>query len=231
MNILAIIPARSGSKGIKNKNLKKIVGNKTLIEHAYDIADKSKIFNKIIISTDSAYYKNNLKKNNIQINFLRPKRLSGDFVTDLEVIKYELKRYEKFYKTNFDYVCLLQPTSPLRKVSHLKKCLNLLIKRKLDAVWTVSKINSKFHPIKILKIKKNLLRYNDFKKGPKFISRQLLDDCYIRNGVAYFISKKSIIKKNTILPKKTGFILIKDKLINIDNLNELKKAREFLKKS
>lgn len=231
MKILAIIPARSGSKGIKNKNLKKIIGNKTLIEHAYEIADKSKIFNKIIISTDSAVYKNYLKKNNIQINFLRPKRLSGDFVTDLALIKYELKRYEKFYRTDFDYVCLLQPTSPLRKITHLKKCLNLLIKRKLDAVWTVSEINSKFHPIKILKVKKNLLSYYDAKKGSKFISRQLLDNCYIRNGVAYFISKKSILKKNTILPKNTGFILIKDKLINIDNLDELKKAREFLKQT
>lgn len=231
MKILAIIPARSNSKGIKNKNLKKIIGNKTLVEHAYEIAKKSKIFNKIIISTDSIVYKNYLKKEDIQIDFLRPKKLSKDFVSDLAVIKYELKRYEKFYKTNFDYVCLLQPTSPLRKISHLKKCLNLLTKRKLDAVWTVSQINSKFHPIKILKVKKNLLRYSDIKRGSKFISRQLLDNCYIRNGVAYFVSRKSILKKNTILPQKTGFILIKDKIINIDNLNELKEAREFLKKS
>ena len=231
MKILAIIPARSGSKGIKTKNLKKIIGNKSLIEHAYDIADKSKIFNKIIISTDSVLYKSYLKKKKIQIDFLRPKKLSKDYVTDLAVVKYELNRYEKFYNTNFDYVCLLQPTSPLRKTSYLKKCLNLLIKKKLDAVWTVSEINSKFHPSKILKIKKNLLSYSDVKTGSKFISRQLLDNCYIRNGVAYFISKKSIIKKNTILPPKTGYILIKDKVINIDNLNELKKARKFLKKS
>lgn len=231
MKILAIIPARSGSKGIKNKNLKKIIGNKSLIEYAYDVANKSKIFNKIIISTDSILYKSYLKKKNIQVDFLRPKKLSKDYVTDLAVIKYELNRYEKFYNTDFDYVCLLQPTSPSRKVSNLKKCLNLLIKKKLDAVWTVSEINSKFHPSKILKIKKNLLSYYDVKTGSKFISRQLLDKCYIRNGVAYFISKKSIIKKNTILPTKTGYILIKDEVINIDNLNELKNARKILKKS
>ena len=89
MKILAIIPARSGSKGIKNKNSKKIIGNKTPIEYAYEIADKSKIFNKIIISTDSVLYKSYLKKKKIQIDFLRPKKLSKDYVTDLAVVKYD----------------------------------------------------------------------------------------------------------------------------------------------
>ena len=229
MKILAIIPARSGSKGIKNKNLQKITGSKSLIEHTYDVAKKSRIFDKIIVSTDSNIYKKYLQKKNITIDFLRPKKLSRDYVSDLPVIKYELKRYEKFYKTNFEYICLLQPTSPLRKISHLSKCLKKLINQKLDAVWTVSKISSKFYPIKILKVKKNLLCYND-NKGSNFISRQLLKNYYIRNGVAYFISRKSILEKNTILPKKTGYVVIKDKLVNIDNLNELKEARKYLKK-
>ena len=229
MKILAIIPSRSGSKGIKNKNLKKITGKKSLIEHTYDIAKKSNIFDKIIVSTDSNFYKQYLQKKKIIINFLRPKKLSKDYVSDLEVIKYELKRYEKFYDTNFQYVCLLQPTSPLRKISHLRECLKKLTNQKLDAIWTISKISSKFNPIKILKVKDNLLSYND-SKGSEFISRQLLENCYIRNGVAYFISKKSILEKNTILPKKTGYVVIKDRLVNIDTLEELKEARRYLNK-
>ena len=68
------------------------------------------------------------------------------------------------------------------------------------------------------------------RNGSKFISRQLLENCYIRNGVAYFISKKSILEKNTILPKKTGYVVIKDKLVNIDAINELKEARKYLNK-
>ena len=108
MKILAIIPARSGSKGIKNKNLQKIIGNKSLIEHTYDIAKKSKIFDKIIVSTDSNAYKNYLQQKKIPIEYLRPKKLSKDYVSDLEVIKHELKRYEKFYKTSFQYICILQ---------------------------------------------------------------------------------------------------------------------------
>ena len=91
MKILAIIPSRSGSKGIKNKNLQKIIGSKSLIEHTYDIAKKSKIFDEIIVSTDSNVYKNYLQKKKIPIEYLRPKKLSKDYVSDLEVIKYELK--------------------------------------------------------------------------------------------------------------------------------------------
>ena len=112
--MLCIIPARSGSKGIKNKNLRKIKKNKSLIELAFDIAKKSNLFDKIIVSTDSNYYKKYLKKK-ILINFLRPKKLSGDNVNDLDLIKFELKRYQKYYKKKFDYVCLLQPTSPLER--------------------------------------------------------------------------------------------------------------------
>ena len=91
MKILCIIPARSGSKGIKNKNLKKIIGNKSLIELAYNLAKKSKVFAEIIISTDSAKYKQYLKNKNIFLPFLRPKKLDFDQVNHLEFLKYERK--------------------------------------------------------------------------------------------------------------------------------------------
>lgn len=74
MNVLAIIPARSGSKGIKNKNIKKI-NNVTLIEKAYAVARKSKIFDQIIISTDSVLYQNLMKKRKIDIFSLRSKNI------------------------------------------------------------------------------------------------------------------------------------------------------------
>ena len=106
MKNICFIPARSGSKGIKNKNVQKIK-NKTLIEYAYEVAKKSKIFDKIVLSTDSEKYLNILKKH-IDTPFLRPKRLSNDKTTDIEVLNYELKKYEKYFKKNFDYVCLLQ---------------------------------------------------------------------------------------------------------------------------
>ena len=75
-------------------------------------------------------------------------------------------------------------------------------KNKLDAIWSISKISKKYHPIKILKIKNGNLSYFS-KDGSKFVSRQLLENLYIRNGIAYFFSRKCILKENKILPKKT----------------------------
>ena len=102
-------------------------------------------------------------------------------------------------------------------------------KRKLDAVWTISEIDKKFHPIKILKIQKKYLNYFS-NNGSSFTSRQNLDKCYIRNGLAYFFSEKAIEKYNTILPKKTGYLLIKREIANIDNISDLIRARKLVKK-
>ena len=142
MNFLCIIPARSGSKGIKNKNIKKIK-NLTLIEHAYKFCCKFKEFKPIIISTDSKKYLSFLKKYNYKFNkFLRPKSISGKNSTDLEVLTYELKRYEKIMKKKFDYIAFFPPTSPIRKASDIRKCLKIIKLKKPDALWTISKIDT-----------------------------------------------------------------------------------------
>tara|TARA_B100000795_G_scaffold267902_1_gene253689 strand:+ start:109 stop:795 length:687 start_codon:yes stop_codon:yes gene_type:complete len=228
MNVLAIIPARSGSKGIKNKNIKKI-NNVTLIEKAYAVARKSKIFDQIIISTDSVLYQNLMKKRKIDIFSLRSKKYSSDRSTDLQLLKYEIKKNEKFFKKKFTVIALLQPTSPMRSVNDLKKCFFKLKKEKLDAIWTLSKIDKKFDPIKLLRIKKNKLIYYD-ELGKNFVGRQLLNQYYIRNGIAYFFSRKSIIKFNTILPKKSGYLIINRKIVNIDDHQDLKSAQKILQK-
>ena len=224
MKILALIPARSGSKGIKNKNLKKINNNKTLIEAAFIIAKKSKLFDKILVSTDSNKYKKILEYKNILIPFLRPKNLAKNKTTDLEILSYALRKCEKFYNEKYHYICLLQPTSPNRKISHLKKCIKIIKKNNFDSVWTISKIDKKFHPIKILKIQKRKIKYFH-KNGPSFVNRQHLNDLYIRNGLAYFFSRDTILKKKKILPENTGYVVIKENVFNIDNFNDLKKAR------
>jgi len=228
MSVLAIIPARSGSKGIKNKNIKKI-NNITLIERAYAVAKRSKIFDQIVISTDSLIYQNLMKKKKIDILSLRSKKYSSDKSTDLQLLRYEITKSEKIFKKKFTIIALLQPTSPMRNINDLKKCFLKLKKGKLDAVWTLSKIDKKFNPIKLLKIEKKKIMYHD-KLGKKFVGRQLLDQLYIRNGIAYFFSRKSIMNFNTILPKKSGYLIINRKTVNIDNSQDLKKAQNILQK-
>ena len=228
MTTLAIIPARSGSKGFRNKNIQKI-NNKTLIEIAYDVAKKTKIFTDILISTDSYEYKSILEKKSIFIDTLRPKKFSKDNTSDLELLTYEIKKFEKKNNTKVKYICLLQPTSPLRRVQYLKKCFNLMIFNKLDAVWTISKIDKKFHPIKILITKKNRLKYFS-SEGHNFVNRQSLKDNFIRNGIAYFFTRKSIINLKQILPLNSGFVETTREIANIDSFQDFQKAKRLLKK-
>ena len=102
--IICIIPARKGSKGIKNKNLKKIK-NKPLVQYSIDSAKKISKLVEICVSTDSNLIKKIVLKNKIKFYGLRPAKLSGDYAETKDVIKYELFKYEKIYKRKFKYIC------------------------------------------------------------------------------------------------------------------------------
>jgi CMP-N,N'-diacetyllegionaminic acid synthase len=224
--ILAVIPARGGSKGIKLKNLKKVKGL-TLVEHVAKIIVQNRKIDYAYVSTDS----NEIKKNALNTGILkalhRPKNLSGDRVSDLDVLSHAIEELKK--KINFDIILMLQPTSVLRKSSHINKALKLLINKKYDAVWSVSKVDHKYHPLKQLKIKKDKLNFFE-EGGKKIISRQQLENTYIRNGAVYAFKKKIILNDKRILNSKTGFFVIKEQQISIDDYNDLRKARELLKK-
>ena len=224
MNI-AIIPARSQSKRIKNKNIKKFMG-KPIIAWSIEAAKKSKIFDYILVSTDSKRISTIAKKYGAEVPFLRPKNLAQKNTTDLEVITYELKRYEKYFKKKFHYVVCLQPTSPIRKRKDFDKCFKIIKQKKPDALWTVSKIDSKFNPVKQLVFKNDKLKYFS-KDGPKFKSRQLLKNTYIRNGVAYFYSRKTILNYKKVLPNNSVYYEIKNKYVNIDNIADLNLAKKL----
>ena len=220
--ILAVVPARGGSKGIKLKNLKKING-KSLIQIVSEVILKSKIFTNAVVSTDNNLIRKEALKFGLDVPFIRPKSLSGDFISDVEVLRHALKKSESFYKVQYDYIMMLQPTSPLRTKKDLLKLASMMNKKKYDAIWTISETDLKFHPLKQLKIKDDFLNFWD-SKGKNIIARQQLNSVYHRNGVGYIISRECLVKKNSIKGSKTGFLLIKTPQISIDTTEDLKKA-------
>ncbi len=228
--ILAVVMARGGSKGIKFKNLRKINGN-SLISIAAKLLKKIKIIDKSIISSDDEAILKESVKFGLKKLFKRPLFLSGDIVSDYDVMKHALINAEKIDKTKYDLVLMIQPTSPLRNTKHIIDCIKLFFKRKnTTSVWSVSKVDTKFHPMKILDKKNGFLKHYH-SKGPKIVARQQLDEKYFRNGVCYVISRNTILRDKNLLGKKSVPYIMNDRIVNIDTLDDLKLAAYYIRNS
>lgn len=230
-SFLAIIPARGGSKSIKNKNLY-LIKNKPLIYYTIQSAIKSKYLNTVLLSTDSKKIFQYVKKfPKIKIPFLRPKKLAGDKVLTLPVLKYTLLRYEKILKKKFDFIVLLQPTSPLRTSKDIDNSIKLLTKKKTDSLISVTSVGAN-HPLRMKKILKNnkLSNYITQKNIDNMYPRQSLPKVFIRNGAIY-IASRELILKNKISSKKTiAYEMSEDRSINIDNYKDIILLKHIIKK-
>lgn len=222
LKILALVPARGGSKGIKNKNLKKI-NNKSLIEITSNFIDECKIFDLKILSSDSDRILNLGKKLKF-VTIKRPKKISKDHINDFQVINHVIKELKR-KSLKFDYLVYLQPTAPFRKKNHFLKVLKKVIRKNLNGAWSVSKIDKKFHPMKIILNKDNYIQLY-LKEGEKFISRQKLDQVFIRNGLFYIFLINELVKKKSIYLKKIYLSVTNYFNVNIDTFKDLSIARK-----
>jgi CMP-N,N'-diacetyllegionaminic acid synthase len=211
MKILSIIPARKNSKRIKNKN-KILLKKKKLIEHTFLVAKKSKLFDKILLTTDDKDLIRLSKKYNILAPWLRPKSLSGDFVPSYKAILHAYDWYEKNYG-KVDGIFILQPTSPFRTIKTLKEMIKIFIKNKKKSVINVSRCND--HPEWMLKLKNNRILPYISKKY--FTSRsQSLAKLYKINGLGYLINPSILKKEKTLIPKNSIPCINKSKIESID---------------
>ena len=223
--ILCIIPARSGSKGLRNKNFKRI-NNIPLIGYTINLAKKIKHIDKLFVSTDSKKILNYAKKNGCEAPYLRPKKISGDKSTIDEVCSNVLNYYKKRGE-NFDIILVLQPTSPLRKLNSLKKVVEKILNNKnLIAVTTFCKCSNS-HPNYIYKKNNNF--FNPIIKK-KIKRRQDFKTYYFRTGVAYAVRSSFFLKYKKLYPKKPYGIILDDYLetINIDTITDFKLAKYII---
>lgn len=221
MKVLAIIPARSGSKGIPGKNIKNFCG-KPLIVHTIEQAIKSKLVTKVIVSTDSTEIADISFKHGAEVPFLRPENISGDKSTDLEYINHA-KVYYKDEK--FDYIIILRPTSPLRKTSDIDKAINALHNSEHSSLRSVDRVEEG-HPYWTLKIKGEILEPFIADKGFKqYPRRQILPECYKLNGCIDIIrwSCTNDMYGDKIQP----YILDKTSSIDINTMHDFIIAEAF----
>tara|TARA_B100001121_G_C18572774_1_gene565830 strand:- start:158 stop:850 length:693 start_codon:yes stop_codon:yes gene_type:complete len=212
---LCIIPARGGSKGIKNKNILNLK-KKPLIQYTIDIAKKLKDHSEIVVSTDSLRISKIIKKNKLNFFGLRPKKLSSDYALTKDVVKFELKRIEKKLNKKFYAIILLQPTCPIRKIETLNKAIKFLNQNLFDSVVSVSEVGA-CHPYRMKIFKNRYLKNFMHFKGENMLPRQKLPKIYIRSGSFYLIKRDAFLKYNSLVGKKCKGIILKGlEAVNID---------------
>jgi len=225
--ILGIIPARGNSKGIKNKNLK-LINGKPLIYYTINRAKKSKLISDLIGSTDSKKIEKYFINFGVKVPFNRPNKLAGDRSNIIDTLIYSVEKMELIKNIKYDYVCLLQPTSPLRKKNEIDNAIRKIIKYKADTFLSLSELDDP-HPYKLMKIKNNKLSF--FKKNFKgTMNRQMMPKLFKPTGNIYIINRDTL-KKKTIYGKKSIYSLVDQKYyLNINNYDDLILAKEKLKK-
>lgn len=219
---ICLIPARGGSKRIKNKNIRVINGN-PLISYVIKCSKKSKIFDRIVVSTDSKKIANISTKYGAEIPFLRSKKISDDKSSILSVVKDAVKRLN--LRQEYKYICVIYATAA--NVSHkdLSKAIKKIKREKSDLLISVTEFD--YSPLRAFKLdNKNYLKFI----WKKYASKRSQDlPKLFRDAGQFFIYKISSINKiNSTIPKKTSFLkLQRYKAIDIDNFEDLKLLKKF----
>lgn len=210
-NILVIIPARGGSKGLPGKNIKDLCG-KPLIAYSIDIARAITSDNNICVSTDDLQIKTVVEEYGLHVPFIRPAELATDTATTNDVLLHALEFYEKQGKL-YDIILLLQPTSPLRKVEEVKEAISLY-QKDIDMVVSVKKS----HAPAVL-CDENQLGYIELIYNKEAVGRQTLPRLYEFNGAIYVINIHSLKSKGLGgFNKRIKYEMSKESSIDIDDI-------------
>lgn len=223
---LAIIPARSGSKGLIDKNIK-ILNNKHMIGYTIEAAKNSNLFDNIIVSTDSVEYAEISKKYGANVPFLRDGKLANDTASSADVIVDVIEKL-KLQGEEYDYFVLLQPTSPLRNSGDIIKAIELLINTESDSVIGVSEAE---HSLTLYNELPESLSMNNFIDNKDSNSRrQDYRKVYRINGAIYICEIELYLKnKNFYGEKSKAYIMDNINSIDIDNELDFKFAEFILK--
>ena len=228
MKCIAIIPARSGSKGLKDKNIRELNG-KPLLGYSVEAALDSKMFDTVMVSTDSEHYAEVARQCGAEVPFLRSEYTSSDSASSWEAVKEVVANYKNLGK-EFDVIVLLQPTSPLRTSTDIAGAYELFLKKNAKAVISVCEVDHS--PLWCNTLKEDLSMVNFAKTSRPNGNRQMLDTYYRLNGAIYML-KTSVLENIERLYADDCFayIMSRKSSIDIDNIDDFKYADFLIKGS
>lgn len=215
LRVLAVVPARGGSKGIALKNLRPVLGV-PMVARVGDCVKAVPAIDRAVVSTDHEETAAVAEAAGLAAPFRRPEALSGDRIGDFDVLNHALSEIERIDATIYDIVLMLQPTSPLRRPEHVTATLEMLLEGSWDAVWTVSETDSKAHPLKQLTLSEDGAMDYYAQQGAAIIARQQLEPIYHRNGVAYAFTRDCLLNQGSIKGRRTGALVVPGHLVSID---------------
>jgi N-acylneuraminate cytidylyltransferase len=229
MKILALIPARGGSKGIPGKNIKNL-GGKPLIAYSIEQALKSGVFSITVVSTDDKKIAETAVKFGAEVPFIRPGSLAEDQTPTLPVVVHTLEYFSE-RNMHFDAVCLLQPTSPCRPVSFIRQAIDKFIQTGADALVSVRKVPNEYNPHWVFEPGKN--GFLHIATGEKEIipRRQELPPAYIRDGNIYITKTDVILNENSLYGNKLTYLVTPEHIpfINLDTPEDWAQAEQIFK--
>ena len=227
--ILGVIPARGGSKGLPGKNIKMLAG-KPLIFWTIDAAKKSRYIDEFIVSTDDVKIAEVSRRFGAKVPFMRPRELSMDKTTSIDVMIHALNHFED-KGICFDYMIMLEPTSPLREADDIDKSIEMLINNRSGAVSIVGigKVEAAHPVFDVMIDNKGLIKpyVGDFIKAGR---RQDLSELYFFEGTVYVSDVKELYKRKSYYHDKTlGYVVPKWKSLEVDDLMDLMCIETILK--
>lgn len=224
MKNIAIIPARSGSKGVKDKNIRELAG-RPLIAWTIEAAINSGCFDTVMVSTDSQKYADIAIKYGAEVPFLRSIENSSDNASTWDAAREVISKYE-IEGLCFDYVCVLQPTTPLRSAEDIKNAFDLLVERNAKSVISVCKLEHAINICNTLGENQSMEGFFDLNVSGR---RQDAGEYYRLNGAIYIQQTEILMRKGTLYgPDSYAYIMDKISSVDIDDEMDFVQAEAFV---
>jgi CMP-N-acetylneuraminic acid synthetase len=229
LTVLAVVPARGGSKGIPRKNLQH-VGGLSLVARAARVAAALDWIDVRILSTDEEEIAEEGRRHGLDVPFLRPETLSGDTSLGVDVWRHAWLAAETHYGRRFDLSVKLEPTSPLRRPEDVERTLRTLVEGGHPAAATVSPTPGHFTPHKTLTISAEGIIGFYLEGGAGYSLRQTIPKYFHRNGICYAATRQHVVEHHLIIDRDAAAVVIERPVVNIDELLDLELAGWLLER-
>jgi CMP-N,N'-diacetyllegionaminic acid synthase len=224
-SVLAVVPARGGSKSIPRKNLCQVAGV-SLVGRAASVARGLDWIDRAVLSTDDAEIAAEGRRHGLDVPFMRPPELAGDLADSAAMWRHAWTAAEDHYGVRFDLSVLLEPTSPLRTPDDVERTVRTLVEGGTLAAATVSPTPAHFTPHKTLTVTDGRIGFY-LPQGARHSIRQTIPPYYHRNGLCYAVTRESLLERGNILEADCLAVVVERPVVNIDEPFELELA-EYL---